>query len=204
MQKLGETKMVSSCAYCHAAVCLTPSHPPPRPLSTVYAQVWVGCHPAKGLWRCVVAAGAGTRQDRQVGTTQPCNCPRFSHRSDPVWSLPPRGINYTTGPDCSCYDRFMAELLQPAPSLAFAHTGTLCSTFNRCRKGTLQEINRLPSTNQSYHLSGLSHQPTSLLPCREEGSPAPRNTNQMCHATVHNWKPQVHTIQHLVEHMVGY
>lgn len=96
----------------------------------------------------------------------------------------------------------MAELLQPAPSLAFAHTGTSCSTFNRYGKGTLQEINRLPSANQSYRLSGLSDQPASLLPCWKEDLPAPRNTNQMCHAAVHNRKPQVLMVQRPVEHMV--
>lgn len=122
----------------------------------------------------------------------------------PIWpsSEPSTKGNYTTGPDCSCRYCFMAELFQPAPSPAFALTGAPRSTCNRCRKGTLREINRLPSTNQSYRLSGLSGCPTldeaaSLLPCRREGSltpsriPAPRNTYQTCCTMVYNRKAEV-------------
>jgi len=58
----------------------------------------------------------------------------------------------------------MAELFQPAPSLAFAHTGAPCSTFNRCRKGTLWEINRLSSTNQSYHCRDFPAVPHQIDP----------------------------------------
>ena len=135
-----------------------------------------------GLPPSLVARGARSRDTaRQAGRHY--TAVRLLSFLTPIWpsSEPSTKGNYTTGPDCSCRYCFMAELLQPAPSLAFAHKGAPCSTFNCCRKDALQEINRLPSTNQSYRLSGLSgclalDQPASLLPCRKKGSCAPSST----------------------------
>lgn len=94
------------------------------------------------------AAPAGSREG-----SHPAWCPARSVPSflTPIWpsSEPPTKGNYTTGPDCGCRYCSMAELFQPAPSPAFAHAGTLCSVFNRWRKGTLREINWLPVTGSS-------------------------------------------------------
>lgn len=95
MQKLGETKTVNSSA---PIVILLPVFLPPILLLLLgsgssaaalpCAGSREGSHPAR--WHREHAAG--TRHDRQVGITQPRDCPRFSHQSDPVQSLPPRGI----------------------------------------------------------------------------------------------------------------
>lgn len=98
-----------------------------------------GSHPA--WWHWSTQRGHGRTGRYTLHTTR---LPSFLTR---IWpsSEPSTKGNYTTGPDCSCCYCFMAELLQHAPSLAFAHTGTPCSTSNHCRKGTLWEKNRLPS-----------------------------------------------------------
>lgn len=140
---------------CHVTVCLSSSHPHPR--------LWQLCsHPPSIHHGSSMSAEArtlpGGSRAHQAGITQPGDCPRFSHRPDPVWDL--HKGNYITQAACSCLSCFRAELLQPAPSPAFANTGMPCSTCNRCTKGTLREINRSPSPDQSYHLSRLSGCPT--------------------------------------------
>lgn len=181
MQKLGETKMVnSSVPIARLLSVFLPPHPPPLLLQlrsrSPLCKPWV----SGGLPPCLVALGARSR-DTAWQAGRHYTAVRLPSFLTPIWpsSEPSTKGNYTTGPDCSCRYCFMAELFHPAPSLAFAHTGTLCSTFNRCRKGTLQEINRLPSTDQSYCLSGLSScptldQPTSLLPCCKKGKLHPK------------------------------
>lgn len=94
------------------------------------------------------AARAGSREGSHPAWWQREQAQSLPSFLTPIWpsSEPPTKGNYTTGPDCGCRYCFMAELFQPAPSPAFAHAGTLCSAFNRWRKGTLREINWLPAT----------------------------------------------------------
>lgn len=95
--------------------------------------------------------GAGSRAGscpawwQQVRGAQPRACPRFSHRSDPDRSLPPRGITQQGQIVAAATVLWLSY--SNLPHLLPLQTQALCSVFNRWRKGTLREINWLPDTS---------------------------------------------------------
>lgn len=120
-----------------------------------------GSHPAR--WHREQAAG--TRQDRQVGFTQSGDCPRFSHRSDPVRSLSPRGITQQGQIGAVATVSWLSY--SNLPHLLPLHTRRLVAAGRTLRKRI-----RLPSTSPRHRLAGLYSCPTGDNPpaCCNKGT----------------------------------
>lgn len=122
LAELGETKMGNS----SVPVVALPFVPIPVPP--------LGSRSAPTL-RVAAGAAAGT-------AAQPAACPCFSHPSDPLRSLPPRGI--TQQGQIVAATTVLWLSYSNLPHLLPLHTQACCAVFNRWKKGTLWEINWLP------------------------------------------------------------